>query len=426
LVKAKNADAIKPLGWMAQTDPDPELRALAEKAIRHLNGQTQTMPVVQVETGTLASAEEFRKLIQKPQAEPPQAPAPSRQTQEVEALRAVPDERGYYIKSISADEVVEGYEHYPYQDPDDPNYVPRKDWEQARTMAAAAYTDYVAGHPVPGIQKLADALDLDPLVRDEAAMQRATEALMPMRYQEAIALLSDKSRRDLYIRRRGIERFGVRIFSSWAHVATELGIFFVGQAIGLTALFSIWNAEATALNRSLQANRDYMFEFRRNNDLAAGYTTAYNYLSQIPNVVLDSLIMAAVLTTVFLLAAAVAHLTAKFALEGDGMFRETIDNLTQYPARVLPVVYLVGALGLYLLYPNNLADVDFGWYTLGLQVMALLLIAPFFMILGWQRRITVKLHALPNPMALLVVTLWLLVIGAVVGLIYLTVPTLAL
>lgn len=424
LAKHKNPAAVKSLTWVAKTDPDQEVRTLAHRAAAYITNQTQTVPAV---TDTPRQTQVIRKLdpnkvqrqqsetkplkkldrskIQRQQSEtkPLQSSHATKpfildDTElELESVDVTPPpvaskpepkrQTGYFesVQDIVAS-VVEDYEVYDYENPD--AGISRQDWEMARTLVGNAYTDHVHNRPIAGLKKLGRALDLDPKVQHEEATQKAVLALTDnLSYEQALAMLFDAKQRAAYITRREKQQVGLSMFSTPWDVVLQTLIFAVIQIVGLAGLLNIWAWRSGQLMSMLDANRDYSAFVRLNGvDPAASYRPMANMLMTHDAVSLTYLALrVGGLAVVALFAVhTLAHLVSRYGMNGTAHYTESMTNLFTLPSVMTAMVYGLGIILLYVVYPQSFVAVQQVW-PLWILRGALVLLAVPALITVWMQ-----------------------------------------
>ncbi len=182
LARLRNEAAIPLLETVAQSDPEAELRALAEKAIRYIRQNTQELPT------PLAEAAE----------KPPSGPTPRR-------------------------------------------YIPPREREAARKYVNAAFNYYQAGDRARAVEWLGKGLSLNPNLQKDAFVEGIVQNTMQMSIDEALPILTNPDRRKAYIAQIGgkAARLGsghVPKDATWSNALIDLGLYGVVVALSQFAL----------------------------------------------------------------------------------------------------------------------------------------------------------------------------------------------
>jgi hypothetical protein len=385
LGESRHPEAVKWLEQVIQNDPEPDLRAYAEKALLYIQGYVSPAPSKEIPTRPQASQ---ANLIT--------------QTAPLVMQRGAKDYYKASTQEMAA--VVQDYEVYAYQEPTSGKAISQRDWEDARRLVTDAQQDYVDGLPVAALKKLGKALEIDRTIARDKATRHAVGQLMDMPYKEALKTLAKPDLREAYIdRRRMQERHGVRILTRWTDVARDFALFFGVQAVGLLIFLAALVSRSGRLMAYLRADRNYGADVRiTGQDPAAGYQFIAAYLGNADQVMvlIYAAGVASVLALILLLGHAAAHVLARF-LRGDGRLTETLSNLFVIPTWALAGVYLTGAVFIYLVYPGNYPEVV-GWQTNLLTLGAWSLVA----VAGWvayrQSRLIAFVHHIPVAMGAIV------------------------
>ncbi|MEO1663173.1 MAG: HEAT repeat domain-containing protein [Chloroflexota bacterium] len=467
LARTQDRSAIAAIRPLRDFDPDNEVRMLAARAIRYIQEQTQTMPTVGGNT-LLESAERRTgevPVVKSMPDEPVRKPvtgsllkAGQRRTAEVPAIRVDAEdgtqpERKKQSKrrTMEARAVRQTQEARPVQ-AEEPSQVIAgpKVWtkefqpverslladmleldkrkkpeihheqrEQARMLVQNAYSDYKHNTPIAGIRKLTEALRIDPSVQSDEFTHQTITALFRMPLDDGLALLKNKSARDIYIERRRRDLDGARMFTTWMSTLMDVGAVFAAQFIGLSLVLLALMARSNALMAALASNEDYGFQVRTTGiDPAADYQQIAAMLNgqTTTSILIYAAVVAIVSVVVMFVGSMVAHAAARYALGGTATVTESEANFSTPVAGFAGIVYAIAAAVIYVLYPTTFAGAAGGinpiiaWACIGAIVGA------FVGVIGYQSKFFGTAHGFGRVSAGIAVIMGM---GTVLGLAYL-------
>ena len=417
LARQGDAKAVKPLSWVAKNDPEPEISALAARAIRYIKKQTTTMPIIR-DTDMMTTTEMM-------------AVDPEKGSGGFSMLN-----RGYEFAKVSTQElasIIEGYEVYTYQDENAENYVSREDWEQARTLVGNAYTDHVNFRQLSGLRKLGAALDLDPAVQEEEATKKAAKVLMNMPSDEGLKIMLDQPQREMFIGKIRKKGQGAYVNTSFLDAILALLGFGVLNFVGLMALLFITQSGVVTLFSRLGSTAEYdSFMRRTGTDPAAPYRSVYNLLTvdgvsqPISSLLTFAAANAVGVTIVVLIAALIMYVILAFGLRGTANVLETIMNSFMTLIYGTAAVYIIAAAVLFFLMPTSQGELTGNLMSIMAYAGPALLAIGILAIIIVQSRILGIVHDVSIGAALPLVLIIQLAFVAVYYFAYLSLPALQL
>ncbi len=188
LARLRNEAVIPLLETVAQSDPDPELRALAEKAIRYVKANVQPEPKARS-----ASSESL--------------------------LNIPPSEEGL---------------------PKPRHRVSTRDRDAARKYVNAAFSYYQAGDRARAVEWLGKGLSLNPNLQSDSFVAGIVQGVMQMDVDEALPILTHPDRRKEYVARLGGKQptraTHVPENATWDNVLIDFGLYGLVTLIGQFAV----------------------------------------------------------------------------------------------------------------------------------------------------------------------------------------------
>ncbi|MEO0562145.1 MAG: HEAT repeat domain-containing protein [Chloroflexota bacterium] len=356
----------------------------------------------------------------------PDGDASSRKTLLTQAVRADDDGgkidirgTGSYFASKEEElaSVIEGYEVYPYQDPNSPDYVSRDNYEQSRSLVQQAYNALVHEDAIAEIiRPLGRALELDKNVWKEEAMKSVVEEVMDtLSYNDALDVLRDRDLREDYIkRRRKQDRFGLKMVVGWGRIAADAAILFAIALIGMFAILALVDNRADFLRSRLAANANYQASVRLNGlseaaiqfEAVATTFDTHTYGSLLA----FSLIWAVAITLLTVLGTLLTHGILSLST-GAGRITETLTNMLNPLYWVLGISCVVGVFALFVFFPRSASGLNGSVTTLRVLAGAMVVL-PFGAVVQQQVRWMARLHEVGQGLSAIAVVLGL---GVAIG-----------
>ena len=196
LARLRNPAAVPVLETVANSDPDPALRELAEKAIRYINANA-------------AAKQASESLLNVPASE-----------------EATPKPR--------------------------PHISPR-DREDARAYVNAAFSYTQAGDPARAVEWLGKALSVNPALEKDSFVAGIVHTVMQMSMDEALPILTHPDRRKEYIATLGgkkrIRAEHVPEDATWDNVLIDFGLYGI---VVMASQFATWLFAVNVIKEMMQ------------------------------------------------------------------------------------------------------------------------------------------------------------------------------
>ena len=318
LAKSADDQAIKPLTWAMNNDPDPELQLLARQGINR----------VKAEIAPVEEDDPFAGLF---------------------------DEDG----ELPEDDLLPEEPEPDLLEDDPSTYGDAKPLSnRARALINEAMDAHLNGNDVTAIKKLLQALDWDTSARTDMKALNVASAVMGLPGEEAIAALNNPDQRDQLLKRLQSQQVNKQQQSHadvppWSRVWSDIAIFALVTAAGWTILLVLSANRFTPLLQDFVVSDEYR-QFLLEEQGEDFLTPILDYLDEgILILIVIGLVMTLFSVLVTLLQNTVIHWAATKIFNGTRPLAVTMDQLIIFQAAYTVLLFVL-YVGNVLLTPNTL------------------------------------------------------------------------